>query len=161
MKERIIAKYSRFLGEVLVIFSVTILFVSIIGSIWGDEIQNYSTMFLLGKKGISYITLLQFFIVSFLITLVKSFFISERYLKKRTTLQRIILMLFSIVLIMVVSISGFGWFPINSLSGWIGFILSFGGCFACGTMIKIVRLEQENEKYEKLLLEYKKKKNSE
>ncbi|MBB2184436.1 hypothetical protein H0486_16265 [Lachnospiraceae bacterium MD1] len=161
MKERIIAKYSRFLGEVLVVFSVTMLFVSIIGSIWGDEIQNYSTMYLLGRKGISYITLLQFLIVSFLVTLVKSFFTSERFLKNRSTLQRIILMLFSIVLIMVVCIAVFGWFPINSFSGWVGFILSFGGCFACGTVIKIVRLEQENEKYEQLLSDYKKKRNSE
>lgn len=158
MRERILSKYN-FISQVLVIFSITILFISIQGKIWGDEAIEYSSLFQLGSKGIAFSTIVQLLTSSIIIASLRTFFFSDKYLKNMMVLWRTVLMLLSVVLVIVGYVFLFGWFPFNYMPAWIGFFLSFGGCFAISTILMVVKTNLEGKKYDKLLKEYKNKQN--
>lgn len=155
MKDRVLALY-KFITQVLIIFSIMILFITLTGIVVGESAKEYSTMFSLGNKGIGYDTILQGLLSSVAITSISKVFLSEKIFKNMMTLWKRILMIISIIIIIVVFIICFKWFPVNLVEAWIGFFISFGGFFFLSTIIMLTKTKREAKKYYELLETYKK-----
>lgn len=158
MDNKLLSKYG-FMNQVFIIFSTGILFLTVIGGIMGDSAKQASTMFSLGSEGLSFSVILQFFAVAVLIAALKMLIYSEKYLKNMMTLWKTVIFLFSIIVIIICFVIAFGWFPVNSVEGWIGFFVSFGFCFVMSTVVMVIKTRLESRKYEELFLEYKKRQN--
>lgn len=156
MKDKVLALY-KFIAQILIIFSVTMLFITFNGIIAGESAKEYSTMFSLGNKGVSFDTILQILLSSVVVSLINQVFFSEKLFKNMMMLWKIILMIIFIIAAIVIFTIYFKWFPINLAEAWIGFFVSFGGFFLVSTVIMITKTKREAKKYEELLENYKKK----
>ncbi len=156
MKDKVLALY-KFIAQILIIFSVTMLFITFNGIIAGESAKEYSTMFSLGNKGVSFDTILQILLSSVVVSLINQVFFSEKLFKNMMMLWKIILMIIFIIAAIVIFTIYFKWFPINLAEAWIGFFVSFGGFFLVSTAIMITKTKREAKKYEELLENYKKK----
>ena len=155
MKDKLLDIY-KFITQVLVIFSVTLLFITFNGIFLGEAAKGYSTMFRLGNKGIAFDTILQVLLSSIVISIINYVFFSEKIFKNMMTLWKSILMIISIVVAIVIFIICFEWFQINLVEAWIGFFVSFGGFFLVSTAIMVTKTKREARKYDELLVSYKK-----
>jgi hypothetical protein len=154
MKNKNPVKYN-FFAQIMILFAADVLILSVISRLFGDGAKEISTLYRLGSKGLSFETLLQFLANSIIIISLKSIFFSEKIFKSMMSLWRIVLMLASIFLVSVLFVIAFGWFPIDNVYAWTGFLLCFGGGFSVGMLAMILKTNYVNKKYEKLLLTYK------
>jgi len=154
MENRTVSKFG-FINQVFIIFSVAIIFLTLVGELVGDSAKRTSTMFNLGNQGLSFSIIMQFLIVAILITSVKEVIYSERFFKNMMALWRTIIMLFSNIVINICFIIAFGWFPVNSVAGWIGFFGSFAISFVVSTLVMVIKTKRESKKYEELFKKYK------
>lgn len=157
MKTRMLDIFG-FISKMLIIFSFSILFDSVLGFFFGGEGSEYSSLFSLGNRGMAYPTIFQLLASSFLIQLLILLFMSEKIIKKMLLLWRTVLLLLSIFIVVSVFIICFKWFPIDSFLGWLCFILSYGVCFTAGTLTMVVKTKLESKRYEESLAKYKLKK---
>lgn len=160
MKDKVLVLY-KIISQILIIFSVTLLFIAFIGVVVGEYAKEYSSMFSLGNKGISFDIIFQILLSSIVVSLINQVFYSNKLLKNMMTLWKRVLMIISIIAAIVVFIICFKWFPINLVEAWIGFFVSFGGFFMVSTVIMITKTKREAKKYEELLENYKKKRSKE
>jgi len=154
-KENNITFKYGFINQILIIFSTGILFLTIIGGLIGDSAKRASTMFSLGSEGLSFSVILQFLAVAVMIATLKEIIYSEKLLKNMMTLWRTVIFLFSIIVIIIGFVLMFGWFPVNSVEGWIGFLISFGICFLISTLSMVIKTKLESRKYEESFEKYK------
>jgi hypothetical protein len=144
-----------FFSQVLILFSVNILFLCLTASVVGDDAGEISSMYQFGSKGLAITTILEFLLSSFVVISLKTLFFSDKLFKCMLTLWRTVLLLFSILVFMVLFIILFDWFPINSLYSWTGFFICFGGGFIISSAFMIIKTKMENSKYEEQLSHYK------
>ena len=156
MKNKLLDIY-KFITQVLIIFSITILIVSLISIFLGDDVKEYSSMFSLGKDGIAFSTIFQILLSSFVIAAINQIFLSEKFLKNMLTVWKLSLMVSLIIIVIVVFVICFKWFPLNLFEAWVGFFVSFGICFIISTTIMLTKTKIETKKYDELLENYKKK----
>lgn len=143
------------MSNFFMIFSLEVFFISIMGISQIEEMNDYSTLYSLGNKGIAYDTICQLGLNAFLIALLVSIIMSDRIFGKLMIVWRSIILLAAIILLIIVFIIAFDWFPIDFLPGWIGFFASFGVCFAGSTAVMLIKTKMESKKYEELLEHYK------
>ena len=136
----------NYFEEVLCIFAITILILIGIAYITGDAVKDLSSMFQLGSKAIALSTMLQFFVMSVFITVLKFLLFSEHLLKNRSILLRTIIMIVCIVIITAIFANVFGWFPTNMWEPWAAFAISFGISFCTAIVLMVVRNNLENKK---------------
>lgn len=160
MKDKLLDIY-KFMAQVLIIFSVTLLFITFNGIFLGEAAKEYSSMFSLGNKGIAFDTILQVLLSSIVVSLINHVFFSEKIFKNMMALWKSILMIISIIVAIVIFIICFEWFQINLIEAWIGFFISFGGFFLVSTGIMVTKTKREAKKYDELLESYKKRYNKE
>jgi Protein of unknown function (DUF3021). len=137
-------------------FSIGIIVLSICGSLIGDSVKQYATMLSLGNQGLPFSTIFEFLGASFLIAVIQKLIYSDLIFKKMMTLWRTVILLFCIILVIFCFVVIFGWFPVTSVGGWVGFFVSFGVCFLLSTLFMILKIKYESKKYQDSLLEYKK-----
>lgn len=135
-----------YLEQVFVIFGVTIVLISIIGSAVGEDAKEYSSMFILGSKGIPLNTIFQYLLSSVCITGLKFTFFSDTLFKKMTTVKRMIGLMVSIIILIGLFAYMFGWFPVNEIKYWIIFIICFIICSTVSTVVSMLKERLENEK---------------
>ena len=135
-----------YLEQVFVIFGVTIILISIIGSAVGEEAKEYSSMFVLGNKGIPLNTIFQYLLSSACITALRFIFFSDTLFKKMTTVKRMIGLMVSVIMLIGLFIYVFGWFPVNEVKCWIIFLVCFVICSTVSTVVSILKDRLENEK---------------
>ncbi len=160
MKDKLLDIY-KFISQVLIIFSVTLLFITFNGIFAGESAREYSTMFSLGSKGIAFDTVLQVLLSSIIVSLINNIFFSEKLFKNMMTLWKSVLMIVTIIIVTVIFVICFEWFPINLIEAWVGFFVSFGGFFLVSTVIMVTKTKREAKKYDELLESYKKRHNKE
>ena len=145
-----------FLAEALVIFSVGIIFITLCTFFIGSDAQDSSSLFTQSSKGVSNTTILQFLLFSMIIEFLNKFWYSERLAAKMMVLLRTILLLLSIVVVVAIFSALFGWFMINNIHAWIGFLIIFAIFFAMSVFIMVIKTNMENKKVEEGLTNYKK-----
>ena len=140
------------------VFSVSVLVMSLAGiliSRFAPEVQDMSALFILGRAGFPYKAVLQLagfaVIMAVYITLIFSrrFFIKIRFVGKAVIMLIVTLLTISVFAVI------FKWFPANDPLTWISFILSFVISFAVAISLTLLKLKLEEKKYNKLLANYK------
>ena len=118
-----------FIRETMYIFAFDMLILIVLAYFIGEEAREISTMFRLGSEGLALETMVQYFLSAAVIAGWKNFFSSRRIFKKMMVLWRTVGMVFAVAVSMVCFVAVCGWFPIDSVEGWIGFVVSFIVCF--------------------------------
>lgn len=151
-------KYNVFdlLGQVIFIFGVTVICLSIFVMLFGADAEGVSTIFALGNKGLAVATLGQFLLMAVLITLIRFVLFTDYIVKKWSLLARTISMFVLVVLMIGVFTACFGWFPVNEAKSWIMFFVSFFVCCSISVTLSAWKERKENEKMQEALERMKK-----
>jgi hypothetical protein len=147
---RDIYKFFKELFTLYGIVVVMIMFITVIVTSISDEVAEVSTMFRLGSEGISMATLVQLLGMTFLISVYRLIFMTDACNIKMSFIKRMVVF-FSLAFITAVVFSIiFKWFPINSLTSWIGFVVSYIVAVYKSTAIT----KRENQKMQEALEKY-------
>lgn len=137
-----------YLGEIFCLFGITMASLMVITCFFGESAQEISTMFELGKRGITLNTMFQFFVGEILICGYRILFFSDIIIKKMSVLFRTIGMVVVIIITLCIFILLFGWFPANMWLPWIMFFLCFGLYFSVSMGVMLLKTKMENKKME-------------
>ena len=140
------------------IFTLSLLFVSAFNLLLrgeSAELRKVSELFALCGEGISFTALAELLALSFLISLARWFWFSEKIFKNTLMIYRITFTLISVFLTACVCSVLFGWFPAGMWQAWVGFILSFALGTAVSFTVMWLRTKAESNKYQRNLSSYK------
>lgn len=140
-----------YIGQVFMIFGFTMLILVAFCLLFGESAKGYSTMFSFGKEGIGVETMLQFLLASIFTVTLRWLFFTDTLIKDMTVVFRAVGMVLSEVLIIIVLILIFGWFPAKEWLPWLMFFLSFALCFAVSVTVTVFRERMENKRMEEAL----------
>ncbi len=148
-----------YLAQIIQIFGITILVITVICHFTGDEAKDYSTMFVLGSKGIPIDTMLQFFLSSVCVTGIRFLFFSDIIFKKMSIAKRTMAMVLSVIVLTGGFAYLFGWFPVNQAICWISFFICFGICFIISAVVSTLKETMDNKQLEDALKRLKEERN--
>jgi hypothetical protein len=148
-----------YLAQIIQIFGITILVITVICHFTGDEARDYSTMFVLGSKGIPINTILQFLLSSVCVTGIRFLFFSDKIFKKMAIAKRTMAMLISVIALTGIFAYLFGWFPVNQAICWISFFICFGICFIISAVVSYLKETMDNKQLEEALKRLKEEQN--
>lgn len=135
-----------YLGQVFVIYGITIVMLNVFCLLFGEDAKEISTMFGMGNKGLSVATMVQFFLIAVIITTLRFLFFTDILIKQMPVIARAVCMVVLVLAACVVFIVWFGWFPVNMWQTWLMFLVCFGICFLFGTIIASLKEREENKK---------------
>ncbi len=144
-----------YLGQVFVIFGVTLLGVAVTCCAVGAEAREYSSMFALGREGIPLGTVFEYLLSSVCITLLRFLFFTDALLKKMSMTKRTVGMLVSVVCMIGIFAHVFGWFPVDEPKCWVAFFMCFAVCFVVSLSASALRERRENKKLAEALKRWK------
>lgn len=146
----------NYIGQVFSIYGVmTVIFV-VINLIIGNEAGSVSALFSLGSAGLSTATLLELLLLTLIVSAAQIIFLTDVVIKNMALIARNILF-FAVILVAIIAFAaGFGWFPLNNLGAWIGFIVSFAVCASISAFLMRLEENAENKKMQDALNRLKK-----
>lgn len=145
-----------YIGQIFLIFGFTIVCLNIFCVLFGEDAREYSTIFSLGKEGLGVSTMLQFLLASTAIVTLRFLFFTDRIIKNVSVAIRTAGMFISIILIMMMFIAGFRWFPVDMWRSWTMFFICFGISAGVSTAVSVLKEKMENKKMEDALQRLKK-----
>lgn len=134
-----------YLAQIILIFGITLLVITVICFLVGEDAREYSTMFALGSKGIPINTIWQYLLSSACIAGLRFLFFTDAVFKKMSITKRTIGMVISVIALIGVFAYGFGWFPVNEPKCWIIFLVCFGICFVTSAAVSIWKENTDNK----------------
>ena len=140
-----------YIGQIFMIFGITICILNVFCVLFGEDAKEYSTMFSLGKEGLAVPIMLQFLLVSACTVANRFLFFTETFIKNMTVPLRTVWMIVVEVAMMAVFIIIFGWFPTDMWLPWVMFLLCFGICFMISLAVTVIKTRVENRKMEEAL----------
>ncbi|MGC6174694.1 hypothetical protein [Lacrimispora sp. 38-1] len=140
-----------FLVQGFCLFGVTVVILNVICVMIGDSAKEISSMFSLGGEGLSAETMLQFLIVSLLITGARFIYFNDVVVKRASIAVRTAMLLITVIAVIAVFIYSFGWFPVNMWQPWVLFSAGFGILFLSGTAITYLKEKADNRNMEEAL----------
>ena len=145
-----------YLTQVFAIFGVIVTMFIVFTVLIGDGTGEYSTLFSLGRIGLTIETLLQLLLLAIIITILQNMFLTDRWIKSLSIVLRYVFFFLSIMTAIIIMVKLFGWFPLNEVSAWIGFFISFAlSTFISITLTRISE-RMENKKMKEALERYNK-----
>lgn len=140
-----------YMGQIFITFGFSILTLNVFCVLVGEEAQEVSTIYSMGKEGLSVSTMMQFFGVAVCITGLRALFFTDKVIKRMSVVARSACMLTSIVAMVVLCAVVFGWFPVTMWQSWAGFFITFGLCFVGSVCLMTIKEKTENRKMEEAL----------
>lgn len=140
-----------YLGQVMVTFGFSVFIMSVLCLLVGEEAQSVSTIYALGKEGISVATMMQFFCVSVCITGFRYLFFTDRVIKWMSVTMRTVCMLLATIVVIVICTVMFGWFPVGQWQAWASFLITFTVCFVGSLVVTQLKEKEENRRMEEAL----------
>lgn len=141
----------RFLGQILIIFGLTVSILTVMAIFVGEDAKPYSNIFSMGNQGLSLETLAQFLMLSVVITMLRFLLFSDGLISRISLVLRTCLMFFLVILIIALYAYLFGWFPVNMLEAWGAFFACFAICAFASTYIMTWKTDRENKEMEEAL----------
>ena len=134
----------KIINETLITFGILTAIFAILTVFVGEEAKSVSSLFESGNLAIPVKSVFQFFVLSFLTTLLKNGMYSNYMIKKLPRVLRQIILFVLCFILLVIMILVCGWFATNSKLPWlltaIAFVLSFSS-----TIIITTILEQKDD----------------
>ena len=146
----------NYISQLFAIYGVVTMIFVVINLIIGNEAGSVSTLFSLGSTGLSTITLIQLFILVVIVTIDDNIFLTDLVIKNMPLVLRNILFFAVILVTITVFAAVFGWFPLDNIGSWIGFIVSFSVCAAVSSILMRMEEKAENKKMQDALNRLKK-----
>lgn len=146
-----------YMAHIFTIFGVTMLILTVLTVLCGEEAKEVSTIFALGRGGISVTTVLEFFLTSVLTATINMLFFSDGLIRRIPLWCRTVGMLLTEVAMIVIFVAVFGWFPMDMWQPWVMFALSFLCCFGISVAFTCLKEKMENRKMEAALARMKQK----
>ncbi len=140
-----------FLNHVLVIFGITVICLIVFVGLLGEDAEGVSTIFGLGDKGITIATLLQYLLLSVLITALRLLYFTDKFVKKASIALRTVFMFVSIIIAIAVFAAVFGWFPVHMWQAWLAFFVCFALSAGISTAVSVIKEKSDNEKLQAAL----------
>lgn len=140
-----------YIGQTFITYGFSIVALNLLCILVGEYAQDVSSIYSLGKEGLSTATMVQFLVVSICITGLRALFFTDRLFRQMSITGRTVCMLLSIIVLIVLSAAVFGWFPIGMWQAWTGFFVTFAVCFVCSMLITRLKEKTENRKMEEAL----------
>lgn len=134
-----------YLSQIILIFGITLLVITAVCFLVGEDAREYSTMFALGSKGIPINTIWQYLMSSACIAGLRFLFLTDSVFKKMSITKRTIGMVISVIALIGVFAYGFGWFPVNEPKYWMIFLVCFGICFVISAAVSIWKENTDNK----------------
>lgn len=144
-------------GQVFITFGFCIVALNLLCILVGEYAQDVSSIYSMGKEGLSTATMMQFFGVSVCITGLRFLLFTDRIIRQMSITSRTVCMLMSIIVMVVLCAAVFGWFPVDMWQSWVGFFVTFGLCFVGSMLIMQLKEKSENRKMEEALRRLKEK----
>ena len=145
-----------YIKQLFTSFGIVVLLFIIINLIIGNEAGSVSSLFAIGSTGLSTATLLQLLFLVLIITVAQNIFLSDLVIKNMSLVVRNILFFATIMVAITVFAVIFGWFPLNNIAAWIGFIVSFAVCTVISSVLMRIEENAENKKMQDALNRLKK-----
>lgn len=133
-----------YLGQVLMIFGVSMIAVTVICAVVGDEAKGYSSMFALGRGGVPIRTVFQFLLSSLCIAALRILFFTDILIKRMSVAKRAISMVASVIILSGIFAAVFDWFPVDDVKCWVCFLISFAICFTVSAVLSLIKERAEN-----------------
>ena len=144
-------------GQVFITYGLSIVALNLFCVLVGEYAQDVSSIYSMGKEGLSTATMAQFFVVSVCITGLRALFFTDRIIRQMSITVRTVFMFLSIIVLIVLCAAVFGWFPIGMWQAWTGFFVTFTFCFICSMLVTRLKEKTENRKMEEALRRLKEK----
>ncbi len=139
------------LEQVFLVFGIAMMCMVVFCILFGDNARGYSTMFELGKAGLSISTMVQFFLLIVIIITLKFILFTDAWLKKMSIAVRTILMFAFSIIALVLFVIMFGWFPAGEWLAWVMLGVCFAVSSVISTFISVLREKAENQKLQQAL----------
>ncbi|MBR5180834.1 MAG: hypothetical protein IKW88_01110 [Clostridiales bacterium] len=146
----------EYIAQLFATYGIMVVIFIVINLVIGDNARSVSTLFALGSDGLSAAMLLELLLLAFIITAAQNVFLSDILIKDMALIVRNILFFLTIMIAITVFVIIFGWFPINEVGAWIGFIVSFAVCTAVSAVFMRLEERAENKKMQEALNRLKK-----
>lgn len=137
-----------FFSEAFNTFSIMIISITVTTYLFGKDAGTISSLYKLGNEGIAVDTIAQFMLAALVLELVKMFWFSEKLIRNMMALWRTTFMVVSVIPVMAAFAGILGWFPLNNLHAWGGFLISFAVCFLLSLGVVYLKARLESKKYE-------------
>lgn len=141
----------NYISQLFAIYGVVVAIFVAISLIIGNEAGSVSTLFSLGSTGLSARTLIELFILVVIVTVDDNLFHTDLIIKNMPLIVRNILFFAVIMVTTTVFAAVFGWFPLNDIGSWIGFIVSFSVCAVFSSFLMRLEEKAENKKMQEAL----------
>lgn len=148
-----------YLASIFIIFGVTMVILTALTMLCGEEAKEVSTIFALGSAGIRVTTILEFFLTSVLTATINMLFFSDGLIRRVPIWCRTVGMLLTEVIMIVIFVAVFGWFPLDMWQPWVMFALCFSFCFGVSVAFTCLKEKMENRKMEAALARMKQEEN--
>jgi len=143
--------FIQYVEEVFMIFGIMIMIMNALCLIFGESARGISALFIFGNEGLSISIMLQFFFIALISVFLDYIFLTDKWIKNMSLFLRIFCMMSLFLIIIVLFIILFNWFPVNMWEPWLLFGISFGISFLIGCVTSVRKERMENEKMAKAL----------
>ncbi len=140
-----------YLGQVFMVFGIAMMCMVVFSVVFGDSAKGYSSMFALGKEGVSIETMVQYFLLIVVIITLKFLFFTDALIKKMSLTVRTICMFVFVIGVIAVFIAMFGWFPVTEWSAWVMFIVCFAVSAGISTFVSSLKEKADTQKMQQAL----------
>lgn len=146
----------NYISQLFAIYGIVIAIFVVINLIIGNKAGTISTLFALGSAGLSTKTLIELFILVVIVTIDDNVFHTDLLIKNMSLIVRNILFFAVILVTIIVFAVVCGWFPLDNILSWIGFIVSFSVCAVFSAILMRLEENAENKKMQDALNRLKK-----
>ena len=137
----------NYISQLFAIYGIVIAIFVAINLIIGNEAGSVSTLFTLGSTGLSTKTLIELFVLVVIVTIDDNVFHTDLLIKNMSLIVRNILFFAVILVTIIVFAVVFGWFPLDNVLSWIGFIVSFSVCAVFSAILMRLEDGTDRERY--------------
>ena len=146
----------NYISQAFATFGIIVLIFILFSLATGESTEGYSNLFSMGKRGMSIPTLCELLLLAIMITLAQVVFLTDKWIVNLSLIIRNVLFFLSVLIVMVIMIVTFKWFPVGDVSAWIGFIISFAISMIVSALVVKLKERADNSKMQEALDNYNK-----
>lgn len=146
----------NYISQAFATFGIIVLIFILFSLAIGESTEGYSNLFSMGKRGMSISTLCELLLLAIMITLAQVVFLTDKWIVNLSLIIRNVLFFLSVLIVMVIMIVTFKWFPVGDVSAWIGFIISFAISMIVSALVIKLKERADNSKMQEALDNYNK-----
>lgn len=135
-----------YIAEAFMIFGFTVVVFLLFSVCFGNIANEVSSLFALGAAGLSLASLAQLFFLSVMIVLLRFVFLTDSIIHNKSIVFRTVALASCILLLIILFVIIFDWFPADMPIAWLSFGISFAVCFVLSFLLSSYKEKLENKK---------------